>query len=79
MEKRTDETKEGMDLGEISNVAYQKPLLLLPLVHWVGQLFLSCYTADQPFNDLASDSVLYHLHIQVKCKEFSNKIRVDTF
>lgn len=33
MEKRIDETKEGKDLGEITNVAYQKPLLLHPLVY----------------------------------------------
>lgn len=39
MEKRIDEMKEGKDLGEITNVAYQKPLLLLPLVYGVRQLF----------------------------------------
>lgn len=33
MEKRRDETKEGKDLEEITNVAYQKSLLLHPLVY----------------------------------------------
>lgn len=47
MEKRIDEMKEGKDLGEITNVAYQKPLLLLPLVYRVRQRF---FLAAVPLN-----------------------------